>query len=442
MNSEKQSNLPRRRSGRQADSVRAAHTPAVRRGLCAAAAAVLSALVALGCIAPAFAVSRSEIETLRQKANSLAQEKATLSGKISALSDDITNNLEKKELLDGQISVMEDEIGNLEAQIAVYQDMIAQTEAELADAHTREEAKYAVFCERVRAMEEQGKLDYWSVLFHASSFADLLTRLDFCNEIMDADQQVIDDLKALQDEIAAKQAQQEAQMAACEAAFTELTDKKTELDSQRDAANQLIIELQASKSEAEADMDDLSEAEAEIQAEILRKSRQLAEQEAAAVASYRYSSSYNSVYNTYGYEDTTPATSGGYAWPVDSRKINSTYGGRASPGGIGSRNHKGIDIGGVGYGTPIHAAKSGTVIVSQYHYSYGNYVVVSHGSGNTTLYAHMSRRLVSVGEHVSQGATLGLTGSTGQSTGPHLHFEITENGSRVNPLQYLGGYYF
>ena len=139
---------------------------------------------------------------------------------------------------------------------------------------------------------------------------------------------------------------------------------------------------------------------------------------------------------------------GGYIWPVDSRYITSTVGGRASPGGIGSTNHKGTDIGRVGYTSSIYAAKSGTVIVSQYSSSYGNYVVISHGSGNTTLYAHMSSRKVEVGQYVNQGDVIGITGSTGNSTGPHLHFEVTENGVRVNPLNdgaepkmgYLTGY--
>lgn len=133
---------------------------------------------------------------------------------------------------------------------------------------------------------------------------------------------------------------------------------------------------------------------------------------------------------------------------MDSRYITSTVGGRASPGGIGSTNHKGTDIGRVGYTSPVYASKAGTVIVSQYSSSYGNYVAISHGSGNTTLYAHMSSRKVEVGQYVNQGDVIGITGSTGNSTGPHLHFEVTENGVRVNPLNdgaeprmgYLTGY--
>ena len=153
-------------------------------------------------------------------------------------------------------------------------------------------------------------------------------------------------------------------------------------------------------------------------AEALRLSKKLAEEQAAK-----------------GQASNTAL--GGYIWPVNSRRITSTFGGRASPGGIGSTNHKGLDIGGVGYNSQVFAAKAGTVIVSQYSRGYGNYVVVSHGSGNTTLYAHMSSRKVSVGQYVKQGAVLGITGSTGNSTGPHLHFEITENGVRINPQKYL-----
>ena len=134
------------------------------------------------------------------------------------------------------------------------------------------------------------------------------------------------------------------------------------------------------------------------------------------------------------------AALGGYIWPVSSRKITSPFGPRNTGIPGASTNHKGVDIGGVYYSSEVHAAKAGTVIVSERSSSYGEYVVISHGSGNTTLYAHMSSRNVSVGDVVEQGDVIGITGSTGISSGPHLHFEITENGVRVDPLQYLTGY--
>ena len=320
-------------------------------------------------------------------------------------------------------------IQNVETQIANYTALITQTEAELIEAEAREAAQYELFCQRVRAMEEQGTVDYWSVLFRANSFSDLLGRLDIINEIMDYDQRVIQDLKDLQAEIAEKKATLEASKAESEAARAELVSIKKDQDAQRTEANRLIQEIRDNESAYKSAVDDLEREEEEILAMILKKSQELAAQQAAQ-------------------GKPSQSSSGGYIWPVDSRYITSTVGGRTSPGGVGSTNHKGTDIGRVGYTSSIYAAKAGSVIVSQYSSSYGNYVVVSHGSGNTTLYAHMSSRKVSVGQTVKQGDVLGITGSTGNSTGPHLHFEITENGVRINPLShgaepkkgYLSGY--
>ena len=397
------------------------HTKRAGRVFQVLAALLLAVCVLCVDLSPALAVTQADIDKLKNNASDLSQQKKELQSKISALSDDIANNMKKKELLDSEISVLSSEISNVESQISTYAELITQTEAELLDAQEREEAQYELFCKRVRAMEERGTISYWSVLFKADSFTDLLSRLDFINEIMDSDQKVIQDLQDLQAEIEEKKESLETQKAESEAAKAELVSKKSELNKQREAANALVAQLRASKSEYQEDMDDLSaEAEA-VQAQILKLSKELAAQQAAQ-------------------GKPSNAALGGYIWPVSSRRITSTFGGRASPGGIGSTNHKGIDIGGVGYTTEIHAAKAGTVIVSQYSRSYGNYVVVSHGSGNTTLYAHMSSRKVSVGQYVNQGDVLGITGSTGNSTGPHLHFEITENGTRINPLKYLTGY--
>ena len=393
----------------------------LRRGMRVLASLLCALMLVTAIPSPAGAVTQADIDALKSDAGGLAKQKKELKEKINALSDDISNNLKKKELLDSQISILSSEISNVEAQISTYASLITQTEAELLDAQQREEAQYELFCRRVRDMEERGTVSYWSVLFKATSFTDLLGRLDIVNEIMDADQKVIDDLQALQVEIGEKKVSLEDQKTQSEAAKTELLAKKTELNVQRERANKLVQQLRASKAEVQEDMDDLSAEEAAVQAQIVKLSKQLAEEQAAK-----------------GQASNTAL--GGYIWPVNSRRITSTFGGRASPGGIGSTNHKGLDIGGVGYNSQVFAAKAGTVIVSQYSRGYGNYVVVSHGSGNTTLYAHMSSRKVSVGQYVNQGDVLGITGSTGNSTGPHLHFEITENGTRINPLKYLTGY--
>ena len=373
-------------------------------------------------LTPALAVTQADIDALKNDAADLTSQRKELESKLDALKDDKSQALAKKQLLDQKVTNTAAQIKNVEAQIADYAALITQTEAELLDAQQREEAQYELFCTRVRAMEERGKVSYWSVLFKAESFTDLLGRLDIVNEIMDADQAVIDQLQALQVEIEEKKASLEASKAESEAAKADLVAKKTELDAQRKEAIALVNEINDNENEYKETLDELDKEEERIQAMIVKKSKELAAQQAAQNGG------------------TSNAALGGYIWPVSSHYITSTFGGRASPGGIGSTNHKGIDIGRVGYTTEIHAAKAGTVIVSQYSSSYGNYVVVSHGSGNTTLYAHMSSRKVSVGAYVNQGDVLGVTGSTGHSTGPHLHFEISENGVRITPLNYLTGY--
>ena len=400
-------------------------------GLCRAAFAAALALAVTGAsLLPAAAVTWADVNDLKEEASSLDAEKEELQAKLDALADDKSQAVARKQLLDQQISNTEAQISNVQAQIDQYAALIIQTEEELAEAEEQEKAQYELFCSRVREMEKQDEVSYWAVLFRATSFTDLLGRLDAVNEIMKYDQGIIDDLKALQEEIEEKKTTLEDSKTESEAAKAELVSKKSELDTQRSQANAIIQELTANESETEAVLADLEAEQDALWAEAQRLSEQLAAQQAA---------------------EGKPVQSnpGGYIWPVDSRYITSTVGGRTSPGGIGSTNHKGTDIGRVGYTSPIYASKSGTVIVSQYSSSYGNYVVISHGSGNTTLYAHMSSRKAEVGQYVNQGDVIGITGSTGNSTGPHLHFEVTENGVRVNPLSdhgaeprmgYLTGY--
>ena len=372
----------------------------------------------LDLVAPAVqAVTQADIDALQDDADALGEQRQELENQLAALADDKSQALARKNLLDSQIANTNARISNVEAQIAQYDALITQTQAELDQAEADEANQMEIFRQCVRAMEEGGTISYWSVLFNAADFSDLLGRLDAANEIMEFRQGVVDELRRLQEEIAGKKADLETQRTEQENAKAELETTLAELDQQRSEANALVAEIQSNESEYQAALDEIDAEEEAIQAEIVRLSRELA----AA-------------------NGDTGAALGGYIWPVSSRRITSPFGNRNTGIPGASTNHKGVDIGGVGYTSEVHAAKAGTVIVSQRSSSYGEYVVVSHGSGNTTLYAHMSSRSVSVGDYVDQGDVLGITGSTGISSGPHLHFEITENGSRVNPLNYLTGY--
>lgn len=363
------------------------------------------------------AISQSDIDALQEDANKLASQKKSLQSKLNALSNDKSKVLEQKELLDEQISVLSAQVSNVEAQISDYDNLISQTQAQLDEAKEKEKAQYELFCKRVRAMEECGTVSYWSVLFKADSFTDLLSRMDFVNEIMESDQRVIDKLQDLQDVISSKQDDLKDQKSKSESAKADLVAKKSELDTQRKTTVSLMKQIEENEADYKSTLSQIAREEDAINDKIAQMAKELAKQSGAK------------------------GTCGGYIWPETvSKRISSPFGKRTSPGGIGSTNHKGVDICGVGYTTQVLAAKAGTVIISQYSSSYGNYVVLNHNGGNTTLYAHLSSRKVNVGDTVSQGQVIGITGCTGHSTGPHLHFGITEDGEWVDPLKYLTDY--
>ena len=228
----------------------------VHLGRCLAAMAMVVLLVAAEA-SPALAATWSDVNDLKNQASSLDAEKKELQSKLDALSNDKSEAMARKQLLDQQIANTAAQIQNTEAQIAEYAALITQTEEELAQAQEEEEAQYELFCARVRDMEERGTVSYWSVLFKATSFTDLLGRLDIINEIMDADQRVIDELQALQEEIETKKADLETGKAEEEAAKADLEAKKNELNTQRSEANAVIQQLTANESETEAVLADL-----------------------------------------------------------------------------------------------------------------------------------------------------------------------------------------
>ena len=300
-----------------------------------------------------------------------------------------------------------------------------ELEAELADNQQKEEAQYDLFCRQVRDEEERGTASFWSVIFKATSFSDLLGRIDFINEVAEHDQSVINDLRQLRQ-------QMQADRQALEEQRSQLESRQAELNSQLEAATQLIAKYNetadglndlAAQEKAAAD-----ELDAQIQARREEENRNNGGDNSGGGGGGGGSGS-----------DETPS-SDGYIWPSDCRLITSGYGGRDQPTPGASTTHMGVDIG-ASYGSYIYAVKSGTVVGSKYSWGgYGNYVEIDHGNGNFTLYAHMSERLVEVGEHVEQGEVIGLCGSTGISTGPHVHYEIWENYTRINPLNRLPGY--
>ncbi len=379
----------------------------------ALAAAVAVSLLPEAVVVPASAVTQAEIDAMREEADDLKSQQKEIQAKLDALEADQANAMERKTLLEQQINATQAEINTIAAQIAQYDELIAQKQEELSQAEAEEQAQYELFCERVRYMEEQGEVSYWSILFSSKDFADLLDNAMMVEEIMDYDNQVMDQLIALREQIEEDKAELESARQAQQAAKEEQEAAQANLKSQEAEVSALIDQLAAQEDQLEAEEAKLQAAANAADAEIAAAERELAAQ-------------INNV-----------VSESGFMWPLPGYyNLSSLFAGRIHPITGKPQHHTGIDIPAPS-GTDILAAKSGVVTTSTYNNSYGNYVVVSHSDGTSTLYAHMSRRGVSKGEVVSQGQYIGDVGTTGSSTGNHLHLEVRVNGSRVDPTQYF-----
>ena len=392
----------------------------LRRAACALLTAALLVPAWGGLARQVRAASQSEIDALKaEQAESQARQEE-LKEQLAGVKEDQAAAQQKRQLLQQQLEAINAELDSIDAQISYYDGEIAQKEAERREAEAKEQAQYERFCERVRAMEEEGTVSYWSILFNAEDFSDLLDRLADVDAVMDYDNQVMEELTAarqelerLQAELERLQAELESARAEEQAAKDQQEAKKAEQQAKVAEAQKLLDQINADAAELNRQLDDEMEGAAEIQAEIARKQKQLEEERRQ--------------------NNVTIDSETNYLWPLPGYyRLTSLFGYRIHPITGKAHSHTGIDIPAPG-GTPIQACKSGQVVTSAYHYSYGNYVVIDHGNGNSTLYAHMSSRAVSEGQMVSQGQTIGYVGTTGSSTGNHLHLEVRDNYTRVDP---------
>lgn len=425
-------------------------------------ALLLVCALALGCLPRAQAASRSAIESLQSQQASLTVQKAELQKKLDGIRSSQGQALNKKNLVEQQLNVLKQQIQVSENLLAQYARQITEKEAELEQAKAKEAEYQAEFEQRVRAMEERGNVSYWSVLFQASDFSDLLDRIDMIGEIMDADDQVLDQLAEARQAVLQAKADLEASRQGQQETLAQQQSQQAQLQAQQAEVDQLIQEIatqgdvyakQIEKLEATQDdvAQQIAEAEAIYQkqlaaekaaAEQAAKAAQAAAQKAAQQQKQQSSgsSASGSSSSSGSQSSQTTASASGLLWPIaSSHRVTSPFGWRTHPITGRQHLHGGIDIAAPN-GTPILAAKAGVVVISLYGSSYGNYVVLSHPDGTRTLYAHMSQRNVSAGDTVRQGQTVGLVGSTGSSTGNHLHFETwtgSSSSSRVNPMQFF-----
>ena len=393
-----------------------------KRILCAVLAVLtLLTLAAAGSVRPAYAAkTAAELEEEQRKAAQIAaleQKKKEQQEKLKDLEKQIAEAKAKKEDVMVTKNLLDQRNQLLLEQIDDTQNQIDDAAAQIARYELLEQEQYELFCQQVRSEEERGSLSYLSVLFKATSMADLLNRMEFVNEVAEYNKTLIAAMKETRENIKAEKTEMEAKEA-------QLGEQQGELQGKLDETTKLMNEYAADQKALERMHAAEEKAADEIDAQIAR-----------LIAD----------------SDVVPGSEG-FIWPVSTSKmISSPIGSRVAPGGFGSTNHKGVDICNVGYTSSVYATKSGRVLLtnsSGWGGGYGNYVVIDHGGGLTTLYAHMSVVKVSPGDTVSQGTVIGVTGNTGASTGPHLHYEVRTttivNGKSVtvyqNPLNYLPGY--
>lgn len=373
-----------------------------------AAALILSA--GPTCVLPAGAVTQSDIQAIRDRLDDAAAQKKEAEDRLTAIRGDMARAEEQVGLIQTQVILCEQQVAAGRELLAQLDGRIEENQRRVSELEAQEAAQLEEFYRQVRWLEETGEATFLSVLFEANSFADLLDYALLVTDVMEYSDRIVERLQATQQELnsarevlqVSREQQAQAQ-SGLEAALGDLRAKKAE-------AEALLAQLADSENEYVQRAAQLAADEAEMEQELKEAEAKWAQQIAAGGAT------------------------GDWYWPVPGYYgITSYFGGRYLNGRWD--NHTGTDIG-VPQGVEIHAAQSGVVTLSRYNSSYGNYCIISHGSGYATLYAHQSQLpLVKVGDTVEKGQVIGYVGNTGNSYGAHLHFELRVNGVRDDVLK-------
>lgn len=370
----------------------------------------------------------ASLTELQQEQAKLEQEQEENDAKLASLKADQSKQQEYKDALDAQMQNLQSQIDGLNTQINGLDASIEEKNTAIAEKQKNIDEDVETLKERLCAIYMMGDASTLEILLQSESVIDMAQKVELLNIITEHDTKLIAQLTADMESIADEKAEIESEKEQVAAARTELESKGSELASVQAEAERVLEELNQSVASVQAESDRIAEEKAQASAEIDQWWKdyyaQLAAQNNSSSGSSGGSSS-GSI-GSGGYVST-----GNFTWPVPGfTNISCGY----------SSGHKAIDISGGGrtiYGTPIVAADSGKVVTATYHYSYGNYVMIDHGGGYSTLYAHASSLAVSAGQTVTKGQTIAYVGSTGNSTGPHLHFEVRVNGNRQNPFNWF-----
>ena len=380
------------------------------------AAAVLVSAITVFCSLPhpAYAATTSEI---KDQITDLKVENAVIQAQIDSVRSQYNANaseiqalVDKKNAVDQEIALLHDQILNINEQLRIYGQMISDAQERLDDANLRLAQLNRQYKERIRAMEEEGEITYWQVIFESSSFTDMLDRVD----LQVASATVEENQRILNEEMLDLQETRQ-----------QLSDSEEMLKVKRTESDDILRELIAQQSEFQAVLDEASKIQDDLLTEIAQKQKEL------------QAAQYKEELVKMALKGENPPSNATWIEPVSGYTISSPFGNRKSPTAGASSNHKGVDMA-CPSGTPIYATRAGTVTVASYQAGgAGYYVSINHGDGFASIYMHMTRYVVSKGQSVAQGELIGYVGSTGIATGPHLHFGVSYGGTYVNPMAYL-----
>lgn len=376
-------------------------------------------------------VTQSEIDDLKSKKAALSEQSASYEATINSLKNKKNAQVELKTALDSKLALTNQQIMNLEEQIKLHDALIERKTQEVDEAQKTADEQLEKYKKRVRAMEESGRYNYFEVLFGANSIGEFLSLIDDIGDIMQSDKELEESYKQSVTDLKTVKAEYEEAQAELKQNKVECAQLKDQLQIDITQAASVITSLQSEINDNASVLSELDSQESALQSQIQSKVKQLNEQKKAEEEANRNN---NNGGSSGGNSGGSSVGTGNLVWPSYCTYITSRQGPRVHPITGEYKNHGGTDIG-ASYGSAIYAADSGKVVSSSdgWNGGWGNYVMIDHGNGMQTLYAHMSSRAVSVGQTVKRGQTIGYVGSTGMSTGPHLHFEMYVNGSRIDP---------
>ena len=365
----------------------------------------LSLLISLSVTGTALADDlEDQLADLQRQAEEQQAKTNEASAKVESVSERLRQIQEELRVATAEYKEVKGQLDSVEDKISDNTELLQKTEADL-------KVKKQKLQQRVRDIYINGQISYVDVLFGAKDFADLMTRMDVLKRIIKHDYDLIMKVQEEKATVENTRVQLEKDKAEAEVLGTDAQAKKAKVEDKESEQQVLLDQAIYDRDTSERMYEEIMAASQEV-ANMIRRSH---------MSSAGYSGA--------------PAGAGGMIWPI-SGPITSEFGWRTHPIFGTARFHSGLDIGG-DYGMPIYAAASGTVIYAGWISGYGNAVIIDHGGGVTTLYGHNDSLNVSEGENVAQGQVIAMCGSTGNSTGPHCHFEVRENGEPVSPYGYL-----